>query len=77
MLLDCLNEEQHSRWRPMFRVLLGTGCRIGELISLRWEDLNMESRRISINHSISYYADYKKEKFKSKYKVHRPKQTQE
>ena len=71
--LDCLNEEQHSRWRPMFRVLLGTGCRIGELISLRWEDLNMESRRISINHSISYYADYKKEKFKSKYKVHRPK----
>lgn len=40
----------------MFAVLLGTGCRIGEAIGLRWEDLDFEKRVISINHSLVYYA---------------------
>lgn len=43
------------RWAPLFTVLLGTGCRIGEIIGLRWEDLNWDERMISINHSIVYY----------------------
>lgn len=36
-------------------VLLGTGCRIGEAISLRWDDLGFENRVISVNHGIVYY----------------------
>lgn len=71
--LNYLNIEKYNRWRPLFMVLLGTGCRIGEIVGLRWEDLDMENRLISINHSISYYADYQSEKFKSEYKVHKPK----
>lgn len=43
------------RWGPLFTVLLGTGCRIGEVIGLRWCDLDMENRMISINHSVTYY----------------------
>jgi integrase len=34
---------------------LGTGCRIGEIIGLRWDDVNMEERLIDINHSLTYY----------------------
>ncbi|MFQ9716219.1 MAG: tyrosine-type recombinase/integrase [Blautia sp.] len=43
------------KWTPLFTVLLGTGCRIGEVIGLRWEDVDMEKRLIDINHSVTYY----------------------
>ena len=36
-------------------VLLGTGCRIGEALGLRWEDLDFENRIVNVNHSIVYY----------------------
>lgn len=42
-------------WHPFFTVLLGTGCRIGEVVGLRWEDVDLEKRTISINHAMSYY----------------------
>ena len=45
----------YYRWRPLFTVLLGTGCRIGEIIGLRWKDLDFEKAMININHSITYY----------------------
>lgn len=44
----------YSKWLPLFTVLFGTGCRIGELIGLRWEDLDFENEFISINHSVIY-----------------------
>ena len=36
-------------------MLLGSGCRIGEVIGLCWEDIGFERRIISINHSLVYY----------------------
>ena len=45
----------YCHWTPFFTVLLGTGCRIGEIIGLRWEDIDFEKRIISINHSVTYY----------------------
>ena len=42
-------------WYPLFAFLLGTGCRIGEAIGLRWDDVNLENRMIDINHSLTYY----------------------
>ena len=45
----------YVHWWPLFTVLLGTGCRIGEAIGLRWEDLDFEKGTISINHTITYY----------------------
>ncbi len=32
----------------LFEVLLGTGMRVGEVLALRWEDLDLEQRRIRI-----------------------------
>lgn len=51
------NSAVFCRWSPLFTVLLGTGCRIGEVIGLRKEDLDLKKRMISINHSIVYYAN--------------------
>ena len=45
----------YCHWAPFFTVLLGTGCRIGEVIGLRWEDIDFAKRIISINHSVTYY----------------------
>lgn len=44
----------YSRWQPLFTVLFGTGGRIGEILGLRWEDIDMENRTIHINHSVGY-----------------------
>ena len=55
----------------MFTVLLGTGCRIGEALGLRWQDLDYDRRTISINHSLSYYQ--KPESNKSVLRISKPK----
>lgn len=49
------NSEEYRGWYPLFTVMLGTGCRIGEALGLRWDDLDYERRTISINHSLVYY----------------------
>lgn len=36
-------------------MLLGTGGRIGEVVGLRWDDVDLEKRAISINHQLTYY----------------------
>ena len=41
-------------WLPLFTVFLGTGCRVGEIIGLRWKDCDFENRTISINHNLVY-----------------------
>lgn len=46
---------QYHRWLPIFVVLLGTGCRVGEAVGLRWKDVDSENDMISINHTVSYY----------------------
>lgn len=47
-------------WAPFFKFLLGTGCRIGEAIGIRWEDVDFDKRMININHSLVYYSrEYK------------------
>ena len=65
------NHPVYYHWWPMFTVLLGTGCRIGEALGLRWEDLDFERRTISINHSLVYYPTL--ESGKSELRVSLPK----
>ena len=45
---------QYGHWLPMFTVFLGTGCRVGELIGLRWQDCDFKNGTISINHNLIY-----------------------
>ena len=50
-----ISESQtYSRWQPLMTVFLGTGCRVGEIIGLRWEDCDFENGIISINHNMLY-----------------------
>ena len=65
------NHPIYHHWWPMFTVLLGTGCRIGEALGLRWQDLDYDRRTISINHSLSYYQ--KPESNKSVLRISTPK----
>lgn len=44
----------YAHWLPLLTVLLGTGGRIGEVLGLRWQDLDFENRLISINHNLVY-----------------------
>lgn len=48
------NSEIYNHWLPLFTVFLGTGCRVGEIIGLRWQDCDFENRTISINHNLIY-----------------------
>ena len=66
------HSEVYYRWAPLFTVLLGTGCRVGEIIGLRWEDVDFAERTININHSVSYRADAKDD-FRCSYSVSKPK----
>lgn len=50
----CSNSKQYAHWMPLFTVLLGTGCRVGEVIGLRWEDCDFEQNLISVNHNLIY-----------------------
>lgn len=63
---------EYNKWKPLFTVLVGTGCRIGELVGLRWEDIDMSNRTIDINHSLYYFAG-KRNKTDKKWMVNMPK----
>ena len=59
-------------WYPFFTVLLGTGCRIGEIVGLRWCDVDLEKRSIDINHAMTYYPR-REDTYKCEFKVSLPK----
>ncbi len=44
----------YKHWLPLFTVMLGTGCRVGEVVGLRWEDCDFDERIITIDHSLIY-----------------------
>ena len=56
------NSPVYYHWWPLFTFLLGTGCRIGEAIALRWDDMDFENKMITINHSIASYKSAEKNK---------------
>lgn len=61
----------YVHWWPMLTILLGTGCRIGEALGLRWDDLDFEKRTISVNHTVTYYPT--EENRTCVFHVHEPK----
>ena len=65
------NHPVYVHWWPLFTVLLGTGCRIGEAIGLRWEDIDFDKKLISINHTVTYYPT--SDNRECVYSFHKPK----
>jgi integrase len=62
--------KEYQHWYNLFAVLLGTGCRVGELIGLRWQDVDFEDNTIDINHNFVYY---RRENGKCGWSVNTPK----
>lgn len=53
--VDFIKDSKTFRhWLPLFTVFLGTGCRVGEIVGLRWEDIDFTENLISINHNLIY-----------------------
>jgi integrase len=48
------NSNTYRYCLPLFTVFLGTGCRVGEIIGLRWQDCDFNKGVISINHNLVY-----------------------
>ena len=46
---------QYRHWYPVFAVMLGTGLRVGEVVGLRWCDIDLERGIIDVNHTLVYY----------------------
>lgn len=44
----------YDHWLPLFTILLGTGCRVGEIVGLRWQDCDFHENIITIDHSLIY-----------------------
>lgn len=57
-------------WYPLIAVMLGTGCRIGEVLGLRWCDLDMKEKVINVDHALIYR---KGESGKQEYHIVKPK----
>ncbi len=70
--LSFLDRTENHKWKSLFTVMFGTGARIGEVIGLRWKDINFDENYISINHSITYYPRSDKN-FKCEFEVSLPK----
>lgn len=51
------DNHQFKGWVPVITVLLGTGMRIGECLGLRWEDIDLDNRIISVNHNLVDFQD--------------------
>ncbi len=51
-LLDVAKEEEPT-FHPLLSFLLSTGCRRGEALALKWEDIDFGDARISIRRSVS------------------------
>ena len=64
-LLYVQDNQRYKRWYPLFKVLLGTGMRIGEALGLRWEDIDMNNNTINIDHTLLYVVDLKSGKCES------------
>ena len=47
----------YEHWAPIFTFMLGTGCRVGEVVGLTWDDCDFAAGLISINHSLIYRPD--------------------
>jgi integrase len=73
---DILKALESEPWhiRTMIEVALFTGCRRGEIVGLKWADIDFENQRISVKRSIYKLSDgkarEKEPKSKTKYTNH-------
>lgn len=47
-------DEKYNQWYNFLMFTLGTGCRIGEVLGLQWENIDFEKKIITIDHNFTY-----------------------
>lgn len=50
-----LKPGRFHKYYPVFTVMLWTGMRVGEVLGLRWEDIDFENDVIDVNHTLMHY----------------------
>ena len=70
--LTHLEQPKYHRWKPLFIFLFGTGCRIGEAIGIRWDDVDFDTGEVDINHDVTY-CPREADGFRCSYEVGPPK----
>jgi len=57
LFMNFLRKENtpYYHWYPVFSVMINTGMRVGEITGLRWEDIDLETGMIEVNHTLVYY----------------------
>lgn len=53
-LYGLLSKEDNKQMVLMIKMALKTGMRKGELLALRWDDINFDANTIQVSHSLSY-----------------------
>ena len=56
IFVGLLDLPENQKWKPIITFLLGTGCRVGECIGIRWQDVDLDGQMVSVNHSVSYLS---------------------
>lgn len=46
---------RYHQYCNLFTFMLWTGMRVGEVLGLRWEDIDFDNDEISVNHTLLYY----------------------
>ena len=48
-----LDASVDDRWLGLYVTALGTGLRQGELLALRWDDIDLDGRRLEVRHTLA------------------------
>ena len=51
------SSKKHAMIKNLIIFLLGTGCRIGEAVAIRWDDIDFDSNMIYVNHAVAYIKE--------------------
>ena len=62
-LLNFIRQTEWQFYEPVITTMLGTGVRVGEVLGLKWEDIDFENNTISINRTLVYIKDKKTGQF--------------
>lgn len=66
LLVDAV-ESIELKFKAIVHLAIASGCRLGELVGLTWEDIDTEKKTISIIRTVQYISDFDKTEFLEKY----------
>ena len=56
-------ESHDLKWKTFLYLLFTTGARIGEVLGIKWQDIDFENNRIHFKNNVQYQRDFKTKKY--------------